>query len=110
MMGLMFVNGVTPPPKLTMWFVQHHSFGNAFILKALDKLMKGRWWAIRGCWKHFRRFMCMFNFRENLRKAAAKNHLFKVQCLLDELNENASTMWIPGKWLAMEEQTLGSPC
>jgi hypothetical protein len=26
---------------------------------------------------------------------------------LDELNENASKMWIPGKWLSIDEQTLG---
>jgi hypothetical protein len=30
-----------------------------------------------------------------------------VQCLFDELNDNASTMWIPGKWLSIDEQTLG---
>jgi hypothetical protein len=30
-----------------------------------------------------------------------------VQRLLDELNGNASKMWIPGKWLSIDEQTLG---
>ena len=49
----------------------------------------------------------MFDFREDAKKETKKNPLWKVQRLLDELNENASTMWIPGKWLSIDEQTLG---
>jgi hypothetical protein len=51
--------------------------------------------------------MCMFDFRRNIKQETAKNPLFKVQHLLDELNENAAKKWIPGKWLAIDEQTLG---
>ena len=29
-----------------------------------------------------------------------------MQRLLDELNDNAANMWIPGKWLSIDEQTL----
>jgi hypothetical protein len=30
-----------------------------------------------------------------------------MQRLLDELNDNAAKMWIPGKWISIDEQTLG---
>ncbi len=49
----------------------------------------------------------MFDFREDAKKETAKNPLWKVQRLLDELNENAAKMWILGKWLSIDEQTLG---
>jgi hypothetical protein len=66
-------------------------------------------WPIRGisCWKHFRCFMCMFDFREDAKKETAKNLLWKVQRFLDELNDNAAKMWMPGKWLSINEQMLG---
>ena len=57
-------------------------------------------------WAQFRRFMCMFDFQQDARKETAKNPLWKVQHLLDELNENARRMWIPGKWVSIDEQTL----
>ena len=49
----------------------------------------------------------MFDFREDAKKETAKNPLWKVQRLLDELNNNAAKMWIPGKWLSIDEQMLG---
>jgi hypothetical protein len=49
----------------------------------------------------------MFDFRKDAKKETAKNPFWKVQHLLDKLNENASNMWIPGKWLSIDEQTLG---
>ena len=109
MMGLLLVNGVCPRPGIHMWFERHPIFGNEFISNALKKQGRGGERAIRGFrrWKHFRRFMCMFDFRRNIKQETAKNPLFKVQHLLDELNENAAKMWIPGKWLAIDEQTLG---
>jgi len=35
------------------------------------------------------------------------NPLWKVQELLDELNKQAKDMWVLGKWVAIDEQTLG---
>ena len=49
----------------------------------------------------------MFNFRQDARKETVKNPLWKDQHLLDELNENARRMWIPGKCVSIYEQTLG---
>jgi hypothetical protein len=108
MIGLLFLNGLAPRPMFTMWFEHHNIFGNEFIVKAMNKQMARGDRAIRGIqrWKHFRRFMCMFDFREDAKKETKKNPLWNVQRLLDELNDNASTMWIPGKWLSIDEQTL----
>ena len=109
MIGLLFVNGVCPRPSFTMWFERHNIFGNEFIAKAMDKHIPGGHRSVRGIrrWKHFRRFMCMFDFRENAKKETEKNPLWKVQRFLDEINDNAAKMWIPGKWVAIDEQTLG---
>jgi len=49
----------------------------------------------------------MFDFQEDAKKETKKNPLWNVQHLLDKLNDNASMMWIPGKWLSIDEQTLG---
>ncbi len=49
----------------------------------------------------------MFDFCEEAKKETAKNPLWKVQRLLDELNKNAAKIWIPGKWLSIDKQTLG---
>ena len=49
----------------------------------------------------------MFDFCEDAKKGMAKNLLWKVQRLLDELNENAAKMWIPEKWLNIDKQMLG---
>jgi hypothetical protein len=39
--------------------------------------------------------------------AKKKNPLWKIQPLLDELNHNAKKMWTTGKWVSIDEQTLG---
>ena len=99
MIGLLFLNGLAPRPMFTMWFEHHNIFGNEFIAKAMNKQMGGER-AIGGvrCWKHFRRFMCMFDFREDAKKETKKNPLWKVQHLLDELNDMRERcgFWVNG--------------
>ena len=109
MIGLLFVNGISPRPRINMWFERHPIFGNNFIAGAMNRQLPQGRRAVRGIrrWKHFRHFMCMFDFREDAKKETAKNPLWKVQRLLDELNKNAAKMWIPGKWLSIDDQTLG---
>ena len=36
-----------------------------------------------------------------------KDPLWKVWLLIDELNKQAKDMWIPRKWVAIDEQTIG---
>jgi len=111
MIGLLFVNGILPCPRINMWFEGHNIFGIDInlIARAMHKQLPRGWRSIRGIqwWKHFRCFMCMFDFREDAKKNTAKNPLWKVQHLLDELNDSAAKMWILGKWLSIDEQTLG---
>ena len=109
MIGLLFVNGLSPRPRIKMWFEPYPIFGNTFIGGAMHKPRTGGRRALHGMrrWAQFRRFMCMFDFRQDARKETAKNPLWKVQHLLDELNENAWRLWIPGKWVSIDEQTLG---
>ncbi len=39
MMGLLFVNGLSPHPRINMWFEPHNIFGNNFIARAMDRQM-----------------------------------------------------------------------
>jgi hypothetical protein len=109
-LGLLFLNGLSPRPRIAMWFEPHIVFGNEFILaKAMHKQLPRGQRSIhcRQRWKHFRRFMCMFDFRQDIRKETVENPLWKVQYLLDELNDNAAKMRITGKCVSIDEQTLG---
>ncbi len=109
MIGLLFVNGLLPRPRISMRFKGHKLYGNNFIASAMRKQLPQGRQAIQGFqrWKHFQRFMCMFDFRKDAKKETAKNPLWKVQHLLDKLNNNAAKMWIPGKWISIDEQTFG---
>jgi len=64
MIGLLFVNGVCHRPSFTMWFKRQNIFGNEFIAEAMDKHMPGGHHSVQEIrrWKHFRRFMCIFDF------------------------------------------------
>jgi hypothetical protein len=109
MIGLLLVNGLSPRPRIKMWFEPHPIFGNTFIGGAMHKpRTEGRRALhVMQRWAQIRRFMCMFDFRQEARKETAENPLWKVQHLLDELNKNARRMWIPGKCVCIYEQTLG---
>ena len=111
MIGLLFVNGLSPKPSLDLWFLttsENRLFENNYVSAAMDKVFP-RGERIRGFrrWKHFRRFLCFYDFRKDPKTEAAKNPLWKVQPLLDELNEQARKMWITGRWVSIDEQTLG---
>jgi hypothetical protein len=74
----------------------------------MDKhVRKGHKVSGKHCWKHFRRYFTLLDFRDNLKKSQQANLLWKVQTLLDKLNEQLSPMWLPGKFVAINEQTIG---
>jgi hypothetical protein len=64
---------------------------------------------IRGVrrWRHFRRFFTLADYRDNPSVKQKEDPLWKVRQLIDELNKQAKDMWIPGKWVAIDEQTIG---
>lgn len=109
--GVMFANGLTPKPDFTMWFdstQKHPLFGNDLIAPAMNKPL--RWGGfIPGVrrWKHFKRFMCVYDYRDCHKPEAKSNPLWKIQRLLNELNAQSQKMWVTGMHLSVDEQTLG---
>ena len=107
--SLLFVNGLSPRSRIKIWFEPHPIFGNTLIAGAMHKpCTRGRR-ALHGMqrWAQFQQFMCMFDFRQDARRETTKNPLWKVQHLFDELNNNAQRIWIPGKGVSIDDQTLG---
>jgi hypothetical protein len=47
------------------------------------------------------------DYRDNPKEKQKTDPLWKVRMLIDELNKQAKDMWIPGKWVAIDEQTIG---
>jgi hypothetical protein len=59
------------------------------------------------CWKHFRQYFTVADYRDSPKEKQKYDPLWKVRELLDKLNKQAKDMWVPGKWVAINEQTLG---
>jgi hypothetical protein len=109
--GLLFANGLAPKPDFTKWFetaVSDELLGNDFIAPLMNKKLAGGGFipGIRR-WKHFRRFLCLYDFRLVTKRSAAKDPLYKVRLLLRHLNKQSMAMWITGKHLSVDEQTIG---
>ena len=49
----------------------------------------------------------MYDCRLDPTTEKKKNPLWKIQSLLDELNHQAKKMWLTGRWVSIDEQTLG---
>ena len=98
-------------PQLKYWFFtsgKSKIFGNDFFAQALEKkLMRGRIIITKKQWKHFCQFMCMYDFCQDPKKLHEKDPLWKVATILDELRKNSQRCWLPGKWLAIDKQTIG---
>ena len=47
------------------------------------------------------------DYRDNPKEKQKTDPLWKVRMLIDKLNKQAKDMWIPGKWVAINEQTIG---
>ena len=112
MIGVLFANGLTPKPQFDFWFCTQEEeplFGSNMISKALARknLATGNTIKASRRWKHFRRYFTMQDYRENPREQQRKNPLWKVQRLIDELNKQAKDMWVPGIFVAIDEQTIG---
>ena len=67
MIGLLFMTGLSPCPRIDMWFEPHLIFGNDFIARAMDKQLPRGQCLIRGIWRwrHFRQFLCLLDFHED---------------------------------------------
>ncbi len=58
-------------------------------------------------WRHFRRYLTFADYRDSPKEKQKADPLWKVERLLRHLNKRCRDMWIPGKWVAIDEQTLG---
>jgi hypothetical protein len=110
--GLLTANGLNPQSNFESWFTSsHHSnrplYASSFVSGVFDRKVHGV--KISGLcrWQHFRRFLTLSNSHLNPSAEQKKNPMWKVQSLFDELNYHARKMWIPGKWVAIDEQTIG---
>ncbi len=58
-------------------------------------------------WKHFGWYFTVADYHESPKEKQKSDPMWKVCELLDELNKQAKDMWVPGKWVAIDKQTLG---
>jgi hypothetical protein len=109
--GIMFANGLNPRPIFDTWFtpmVNRPLFGSSFVANGVfDRIVHGRKVSGLRRWRHLRRFLTLSDYRLNPAVEQRRNPMWKVQSLLDELNCCARKHWIPGKWVAIDEQTIG---
>jgi hypothetical protein len=108
--GILFANGLMPRPMFETWFYSVRNrpmYGDTFVTGVFDKIVHGRKISGRRRWQHLRRFLTLSNYRLNPAEEQRKNPMWKVQSLLDELNHRARKHWVPGKWVAIDEQTIG---
>jgi hypothetical protein len=112
MIGVLFANGLTPKPQFDYWFCLEDKeplLGSNLISNALRRknAAKGKTVKAARRWKHFHRYFTVADYRESSKEKQKSDPLWKVRELLDKLNKQATDMWVPGKWVAIDEQRLG---
>eukprot|EP00986_Skeletonema_menzelii_P001102 scaffold298_cov130-Skeletonema_menzelii.AAC.5 len=106
--GFFMANGVCPRPQLEQWFSDNWILGNSAMKNVMEKKCRdGTTISAVDRLRQLRRLMCMYDPRVDIREETKKDPLFKVRPLLDELNTQARKMWRTGKWVSIDEQTLG---
>jgi hypothetical protein len=110
--SLLLANGSTLKPQFEYWFEGQEReplFGNDKFACAIDKHVghcKSHWVSGKHRWKHFWRYFTLSDFPKNPKESQGENPLWKVQTLIDEMDEQASRMWVPGNFVAIDEQTI----
>jgi hypothetical protein len=112
MFGVLFTNGLSPKPQFEYRFCSEDReplLGSNLISHALRKRNSATGKTIKAArrWRHFRRYFTVTDYRDSPKDKQRVNPLWKVQELLDELNKQAKDMWVPGKFVAIDEQTIG---
>jgi hypothetical protein len=109
--GLLFANGLLPRPRFEYWFETQDCkplFVNDKFCKAMDKHVQSTGYKVSGKrqWKHFRRYFTMADYRDHPKWKQQENSLWKVQEFIDKMNKQAKDMWLPGKFVAINDQTI----
>ena len=106
--GFFLANGLSPHAPLESWFSTDWLLGNEVMTKALEKKgYGGITISAKERLRQFRRLLCIYDCRENAREEIKKDPLYKVRPILKELNCQARKMWRTGRWVAIDEQTIG---
>ena len=112
MIGVLFANGLTPKPQFNYWFCSEDKeplLGSNQIINALHPKNAATGKTVKAArhWKHFHWYFMVTDYCKSPKEKQKSDPLWKVRELLDELNKQAKDMWMPGKWVAIDEQTLG---
>ena len=112
MMGVLFANGLAPKPQVETWFQPtsvQPLMGNDLISREMCKRNFATKTTVSGLrrWKHFRRYLTFSNYQDNPKEKQKEDPLWKIRKLVDHLNKQCKDMWVPGKFLAIDEQTIG---
>lgn len=112
LIGVLFANGLAPKPQIDSWFQpvsDEPLFGNDLVSRALAKKNHATKKTISGTnrWKHFRRYLTFSDYRDNPKEKQKEDTMWKIRALVDHLNKNCKDMWVPGMFLAIDEQTIG---
>jgi hypothetical protein len=105
--GLLFANSVSPKPLVIYWFLSTN-FGNDPFAKLFDKVtLTGK--VISGLrrWKQLRRFLACYDFQKYPKQSQKDDPLWKVASVLEHLRKNCQRCWVPGKFVSINEQTIG---
>jgi hypothetical protein len=112
MIGVLFANSLTPKPQFDYWFCledKEPMLGSNLISNALHLKNAATGKTVKAAchWKHFCWYFMVADYRNSPKENQKYSPLWKVRKLLDKLNKQAKDMWVPGKWVAIDEQMLG---
>ena len=101
-LGLLIANGICPKPNIGLWFANDNEskiFGN--------NNFKQRFRGGERRWRVFRRFFAMHDARLHPAMPQCKKPLFKVERLLNHINDQSMKHWETGINLSIDEMTIG---
>jgi hypothetical protein len=111
MIGVLFANGLSPKPQVESWFKslsKQPLVGNNLFGTELAKRNYATKTTVRGlqCWKHFCHYLTFSDYRKSPKEKQKKDLMWKICRLGDHLNKRCKDMWVPGKFLAIDRQTI----
>ena len=101
-LGLSIANGISPKPNIGLWFANDNEskiFGN--------NNFKQRFRGGERRWHMFRRFFTVHDARLHPAMPQCKKPLFKVERLLNHINDQSMKYWETGINLSIDEMTMG---
>jgi hypothetical protein len=111
MIGILFANGLTPKPQFEYWFCLEDKeplFWSNLVTNTLlwKNTSTGKTIKMARHWRHFSRYFTVANYNDSPKEKQKPNPLWKVRELLGKLNKQAKDIWVPGKFVAIDKQTL----